>query len=971
MDEKKLLDLLRQSAEEITPPDSLAPKAIENLLTASAPHARGEQDAPPEKEPVMQAEKGVDSMNALKKTPLKKLHIYRYAGLAAAAVLALVVLLRPEPLKKLEREIGRKAPENEIAVYETATDSDQATAGSGASETEMAKANETTDSNTSEKEVAGTSEVAADSASKEEMEEASEALTDNDTSPKERSATDVTSADGGQKVSGNPAVTETAAEASADELTDATGEQTAEDTSVLSDGAISQESDKNSRSSSPEAAEDNSRSFSPEAAEDKSRSSFPEAAEDNSRSSMPEPAEKAGEASSDGGTFIENPAVKDQLSYAESYQEVYDKLYGLFGASGKYVMYDMARNATVSGAGAVAEMSVEDSAVSFDTGMSTGSASSQNAPDFSETNLQELGVDEGDIVKTDGTWIYILKEDLSFSILRANDGAPALASTTKLDLSGLARPSIRAMYLDGDTLCVLADGVQTALQQDGDTYQTMTNYTTVLTTWDVTDRSQPVLIGTLNQEGRCADSRKVGPYLYLFTDYTPCLADTYDESTIVPRINGELVPADRFYLPEQPATDRYLVISSVDLGNPSAVLDRKVLVSGASDFYVSQEAIYITNQTYFDQETITEIIKFHYEDGRILGVAASSVKGYLNNSFSLNEYEGNLRVVSTYYDEEWNEWNALYILDENLVQLSCIEDLAKGETIRSARFLGDTGYFVTFRQTDPLFSVDLSDPSNPQIRGELKISGFSSYLHFYGENRLLGIGYEADEETGITSGLKLSMFDISDPANVTEISRFVLPGITWCPAIEDYKSILVDPQKNLIGFFCDQRYFVYSYDEEAGFQRELLYDFYSDDLTVMNSEDASDGSQTQTGNSAAQTGGADRQADGSTDRTNGADRQTDGSTDQTDGADRQTDGSTDQTENSTNHTDDSGEQTADTEEPIDISADVVTPSAPVTVDYSNMRGLYIKDTLYLAGNHFVISFDMNDGFAKQNVYTFR
>lgn len=801
MDEKKLLDLLRQSAEEITPPDSLAPEAIENLLTASAPHARGEQDAPPEKEPVMQAEKGVDSMNAPRKTPRKKLHIYRYAGLAAAAVLALVVLLRPEPLKKLEREIGRKAPENEIAVYETATDSDQATAGSGASETEMAKANETTGGNASEKEADKTNDATDNGASEKAIDTANEVTTSN-ASKKEAAGTSEVAADSASK----------------------------------------------------------------------------------------EEMEEAGEASANSGTFIENPAVKDQLSYAESYQEVYDKLYGLFGASGKYVMYDMARNATVSGAGAVAEMSVEDGAVSFDTGMSTGSASSQNAPDFSETNLQELGVDEGDIVKTDGTWIYILKEDLSFSILRANDGAPALASTTKLDLSGLSRPSIRAMYLDGDTLCVLADGVQTALQQDGDTYQTMTNYTTVLTTWDVTDRSQPVLISTLNQEGRCADSRKVGPYLYLFTDYTPCLADTYDESTIVPRINGELVPADRFYLPEQPATDRYLVISSVDLTAPSAVLDRKVLVSGASDFYVSQEAIYITNQTYFDQETITEITKFHYEDGRILGVAASSVKGYLNNSFSLNEYEGNLRVVSTYYDEEWNEWNALYILDENLVQLSCIEDLAKGETIRSARFLGDTGYFVTFRQTDPLFSVDLSDPSNPQIRGELKISGFSSYLHFYGENRLLGIGYEADEATGQTTGLKLSMFDISDPSNVTEQSRVVIPGITWCPSIEDYKSILVDPEKNLIGFYCDKRYFVYSYDETAGFTRQLLSDFYSDDFVPEDTANASES-----------------------------------------------------------------------------ASDSAAYSVPSSVNYDTMRGLYIGDTLYLAGDGFVISYDINQGFAKQNL----
>ena len=200
---------------------------------------------------------------------------------------------------------------------------------------------------------------------------------------------------------------------------------------------------------------------------------------------------------------------------------------------------------------------------------------------------------------------------------------------------------------------------------------------------------------------------------------------------------------------------------------------------------------------------------------------AGSVKGYLNNSFSLNEYNGNLRVVSTYtgddanavrdfasnitgqyYEQNWTEHNALYVLDEQLKQIGKIEGLADNETIRSARFFGDIGYFVTFRQTDPLFSVDLSDPANPQILGELKVSGFSSYLHFYGENHLLGIGYEADEATGMITGLKLSMFDISDPKQVTEVNRFTIPGITWCPAIENYKSILVQPEKNLIGFYC-------------------------------------------------------------------------------------------------------------------------------------------------------------------------
>lgn len=139
-------------------------------------------------------------------------------------------------------------------------------------------------------------------------------------------------------------------------------------------------------------------------------------------------------------------------------------------------------------------------------------------------------------------------------------------------------------------------------------------------------------------------------------------------------------------------------------------------MSGADSFYVSTENIYVTNENYNSgrDTVVTEIAKFHYKDGRITGVAAGSVKGYLNDSFSLNEYDGTLRVVSTYYDEMWEEWNALYILDEKLQQLSAIEDLAQGETIRSARFFGTTGYFVTFRQTDPLFSVDLSNPGKSE-----------------------------------------------------------------------------------------------------------------------------------------------------------------------------------------------------------------------------------------------------------------
>lgn len=132
-----------------------------------------------------------------------------------------------------------------------------------------------------------------------------------------------------------------------------------------------------------------------------------------------------------------------------------------------------------------------------------------------------------------------------------------------------------------------------------------------------------------------------------------------------------------------------------------------------------------------------------------------------------------------------------------------IENLADNEEIKSARFMGDTGYFVTYRNTDPLFSADLSDPTKPKIIGELKITGFSEYLHFYGENKLLGIGWETDPDTGSIEGLKCSMFDITDPSDVKEIDRIVLKNVSICDALSNYRAILASPDKNLFGLPTD------------------------------------------------------------------------------------------------------------------------------------------------------------------------
>lgn len=563
-----------------------------------------------------------------------------------------------------------------------------------------------------------------------------------------------------------------------------------------------------------------------------------------------------------------------------SHQELYNTLYDQFFSYSEDEFYPglgarlySARNITVDEATAE-EIIVTDkapvlySAESSDmaaSGTASENSSASASGDFSTTNIQEHGVDEADIIKTDGEYIYILRENLSLVIVKAQGNASQIVSVTKLPIQNSG--AIQEMYLDGDALYVILTVTDSELMEDGDTYYTQTSRRTSLLTYDITDRSTPALAGQIIQDGSYADSRKNGDYIYLFTRYIPDICNTFEDSTVAPAINGTAVQASDFYLPENLTDISYLVISSIHTAAPGEVFESKILVSGGSLFYVSQNNIYIANEFYGMDAATTSLTRFHYEDGHITGAAAGSVNGYLNNSFSMNEYNGCLRVVSTYNDENWNELNALYILDESLTQIGAIENLAKDETIQSARFFGDTGYFVTFRQTDPLFSVDLSDPKNPRILGELKISGFSSYLHFYGEDALLGIGYEADESSGEIIGLKLSMFDISNPSNVEETDRLVIPGITWCPAIENYKSILVDPEKNLIGFYCDNRYMIYSYDVDNGFVRKLIYDFYADNLT--------------------------------------------------------------------------GE-----------------------ADYYNMRGLYIDEDLYLAGNSFVIPFDMADEFRQ-------
>ncbi len=888
MDEKKLLDQIRQAASDLTPPESLNPDAIEKLLTQQKPARK------------------------------KFFTLYRLAGTAAVFALCAVSFWQVQKIQRYSSDLEQKMTESIV--------SREADAGDSASVTTDSSSSDSSADNSSPDSSADNVSVTAGSGISDEDASDKAGTKENPRSSIENAAEENIPAEA------DPAETSRPAADSADLSVLPTARSYEEVYTALrekfyyDDAAYDLDMGFTASIASTTAdtagiEEDGAAVYS---VEDSAPAEIAGFTADGSAGTA------SAEMSADGSAGTASAEMSADGSAGTASAEISADS-GTGTASAEISADTSAETASAdSGAGANSEEMPEEEVFEEDAAADS-SAASEISSDYSRTNIQEFGVDEADIVKTDGQYFYILRRSGSVTIVDARDpNALKEASTIPPADPGLLGSN--ELYVDGDILNVIAIRQSTSLEQSGDVYYPSSSRQTMLYTYDISDRTDPKLSGTVSQDGSYETSRKNGSFIYLFTSWYPDLGATYQESRIVPSVNGTDLKVSDFYIPESLTSSSYLLISSVNIEDPQNILDRKALVSGTSNFYVSPENIYIANENWNSDAAMTDIMKFHYEDGRITGTAAGSVKGYLNNSFSLNEYNGFLRAVSTYYDADYEEQNGLYILDDMLNITGSIEDLAEGETIRSARFFGDIGYFVTFRQTDPLFSVDLSDPAAPAVLGELKVSGFSSYLHFYGENLLLGMGYEADEETGVTSGVKLSMFDVSDPANVTELHRLVIPGVTWCPSIDNYKSILIDPQKNIFGFFCGERYLVFSYNKEKGFVSELVYDFIQDALSEQ-AQAPEDGS----GNDSSGNGG------------------------------------------SAGH----GSSEYDTYETKEIPDSIFTPldgdtarSVPEfeitrsdsafypAISADNTRGLYIGDTFYLAGDVSVIAFDMTNSYSR-------
>ncbi|MEI6378984.1 MAG: beta-propeller domain-containing protein [Candidatus Falkowbacteria bacterium] len=507
--------------------------------------------------------------------------------------------------------------------------------------------------------------------------------------------------------------------------------------------------------------------------------------------------------------------------------------------------------------------------------------------DYSSTNIQVAGVDESDIVKTDGDYIYALSRN-NLQIIKARPAGQARVVTT-IQFKNYPQD----MYISDGKLVVFGNDYSIGDMPYAKTWIRRYGYTYVKI-FDIANPAMPKLVRDLSFEGNYSDSRVSGGYLYFLTNYSSgqWLADG-----ILPKAvdGGKIVSYGKtfpnvyyFDIPYRGAS--FTVLAAVSLKDNARPIKRDVyLMPDNQNLYVSANNFYLTYTKYFNEDDFLirvtrnvlqpylspeendRIAKISAIDGAILNdeeklhkidlvlqnyllglddakrtelskkiedlatvqfkaqvddlektviqkIAYSGdtftyqgsveVRGSLLNQFSMDEDNGYFRVATT-KNRNWSSfataednvsYSNVYILDKDLNPTGALEKLAKGERIYSARFMQGRAYLVTFQQVDPLFVIDVSNPVKPAVLGQLKVPGFSTYLHPYDEKTIIGFGRQTattDKGQVVTKGLKISLFDVSDVANPKEKSTVELGGQgSDSPALYDHKAFMLAKSKN-------------------------------------------------------------------------------------------------------------------------------------------------------------------------------
>ncbi|MDF2558516.1 MAG: secreted protein with C-terminal beta-propeller domain [Bacillales bacterium] len=524
--------------------------------------------------------------------------------------------------------------------------------------------------------------------------------------------------------------------------------------------------------------------------------------------------------------------------------------------------------------------------------MMADKANLANSTSVSKTNVQVDGVDEADIVKTDGKTFFSVSNVPYYTKMTAS-GMYQEKSTVQITSSLRTGEmkllhsiqidgNVSELYLKDDLLVIINQPTTEYYDKKGDKKITSKeyfdlmqennniisnqsayeefykNYVSINKTsariYDVSKPDAPVLKREFSQDGFYQSSRLVNNHLYLISNApkegefeSQTKEEDVELNQIIPYSQDSLtenketlVSGKCITISPNPTSFQYVVLSGLDI---SAETEAQTVacLGGGSTIYANEKSLYVLAPEYSDLYGTTEsnfimidrampfsnktnIKKFNLNNGAPKLFASGTLPGGILNQFSLDEFEGNLRVAVTEYGEKQS--NSIYVLNENLETIGKITELAPGERIYSVRFMGEKGYVVTYKQVDPLFALDLKEPTNPKVTGELKIPGFSEYLHPYSDGFLIGIGNDTkpnDHGGEQRNGMKISMFDVRDPLSPKEVQSLPIGDTySYSEILQNHKALLYSKEKNLIGFPVQtngsNEFFVFKILENKGFE---------------------------------------------------------------------------------------------------------------------------------------------------------
>ena len=495
-------------------------------------------------------------------------------------------------------------------------------------------------------------------------------------------------------------------------------------------------------------------------------------------------------------------------------------------------------------------------------------ASGYGSDDYSETNNQVIGVDEMDNVLTDGKFIYTMlynKIQITFAGVMVDDEFdPSLIELYKTfeyssDSCEDEQFYPQGMFVDDDYLVVIGNQYDYFCYEEGSEIPVSDEIYTDYYYWGYNSSSIKVLVYDISDDfslqdeytmnGYFTGTRKIDDSLYIVTNnYIPFYEEDVNIDEYLPsyKVNGIEVSADYSDIIYVEGTSPNSFTTFYGINLSTTQVDMEVILGDSGyNLYVSNENMYLVGTNYYfwpiiselfdavttddsTYESKTAILKVSIGHAQVEYQTLGLVEGNTLNQFSMDEYNGYLRITTT--EGWWGEAinNRLYILDEDLKVVSKLEKLGKvGEQIKSTRFVGDYAYLVTFEQTDPFYVIDVSDPENPVVEGELIIPGYSAYLQPLGEDYILGIGY--GDNSGGTNGMKIAIFDVSDKENPVILGEEVIfdyseHGWASSSATYNHKDLLVSIDKGIIALpFSTYDYsYVDGYSYNSGI---LVYNF--------------------------------------------------------------------------------------------------------------------------------------------------